>query len=136
MVVLWGRTGTGKTKRAYALASKCLDPLTNEPVRYYSKASYNKWWPNYAGQQLVIIDEYAGQWDMGYLLSVLDRYPLDIEYKGGGLQLQATKFIITSNLHPAEWYTTAKLEHKEALNRRLTTVINVESLEQEIDIQL
>lgn len=126
VVVLWGETGLGKTKRAYELASSL-------PGEYYVKMSYNQWWRNYRGEKTIIIDEFAGQWPLCYLLQVLDRYAMDIEYKGGGINLQADKFIITSNINPLDWYTGQNNSHQLALQRRLNTVINITALDQEIE---
>jgi len=132
VVVLWGLTGTGKTKRAYELATKILG---EQGLSFYVKAAYNMWWQDYHGEWVVIIDEYCGQWPIAYLLTVLDRYPMNIEYKGGSTQLQARMFIITSNTPPQEWYLTAPQEQKDALLRRCNRNIQVTSLEQEIDIE-
>jgi len=131
VVVLWGPTGTGKTKRAYDLATKILG---EQGLAFYVKASYNLWWQNYHGERVIIIDEYAGQWPIAYLLTVLDRYPMDIEYKGGSTQLNGKLFLITSNTPPQEWYLTAAQEQKDALLRRCNKNINVTSLEADYEI--
>lgn len=133
VVVLWGLTGTGKTKRAYEMASKIRDEQLKP---YYVKPSYNMWWPNYHGEEVIIIDEYSGAWPIDYLLLVLDRYPLDVEVKGGNVQLKGRLFIITSNTPPQEWYLTAAQEKKDALLRRCNRNINVTSLEEEIELNI
>lgn len=131
VLVLWGETGTGKTKRAYEVASS-LSPDDN----YYVKTSYNQWWQGYRGQEVVLIDEYAGQWPMPYLLLVLDRYALTVEYKGGSANLRASKFILTSNIHPDEWYPHAKPEHLAALKRRLSKVVEIKDKNANYDLTL
>lgn len=128
VLVLWGKTGCGKTKLAYELASS--DP----EVPFYSKPTFNHWWPNYRGEKTVILDEFAGQWPLVYLLQVLQRYPMQIEYKNGGANLQADKFIITSNIDPQDWYIGQSNEHKAALARRITKVINVKSRNANYDL--
>jgi len=133
VVVLWGLTGTGKTKRAYELASKLHE---ERGMSFYVKPSYNMWWPGYAGEELVIIDEFSGGWPIDYLLLVLDRYPLSVEVKGGNVNLKAKNFIITSNTPPQEWYLTAPQEKKDALLRRCNQNINVTSLEEEYNIEI
>lgn len=65
--------------------------------------------------------------DLGEMLRLLDRYPLAVEVKGSSVQVQATQWIITSNLHPSEWYLKASLEHKAALTRRFTKVEYVDN---------
>ena len=39
------------------------------------------------------------------LQRLLDWYPLWVEIKGGSLPMLATRYVITSNQHPADWYT-------------------------------
>lgn len=107
--VFWGKTGTGKSRRAWNEAG----------VSAYSKAPLNKWWCGYHGECNVVIDEFRGILSISNLLRWLDRYPVRVETKGGSVPLLATHFWITSNLSPDEWYPEADAETKAALNRRL-----------------
>lgn len=66
VIVLWGETGMGKTKRAYDIAEKSGKP-------FYVKPSGSKWWNGYNGQEVCIIDEIAGQIPLAELLMWLDR---------------------------------------------------------------
>jgi len=95
--VYWEKTGTGKTRKA----------LWKMPDAYIKPNG--KWWPLYTGQQNVIMDDFRAHPDFTFdeLLRVLDRYPHIVETKGGHVQLQAKKFIITSNLEPDLWYKDA-----------------------------
>ncbi|QCX35049.1 replication-associated protein [Ninurtavirus muliumi] len=108
--VFWGPTGTGKSRRAWEEAG--LDA--------YIKNPRTKWWDSYRGQKHVIIDEFRGTIDIGYLLLWTDRYPVTMENKGSHLCLQATTFWITSNLPPEKWYPDVDQETMNALMRRLT----------------
>lgn len=112
--VLWGSTGTGKSRRAW----------TEAGVEAYPKDPNTKFWCGYSGQEFVIIDEFRGRIDISHLLRWLDRYPVRVEVKGGSYPLQATKFWITSNLHPREWYPEVDAATVEALMRRFE-IINV-----------
>lgn len=107
--VFWGATGTGKSRRAW-------DEATFEA---YSKDPRTKFWCGYKGQDTVVIDEFRGGIDIAHLLRWLDRYPVRIEVKGGSRPLTATKFWITSNLHPEHWYPDCDRETMSALMRRL-----------------
>lgn len=72
-IVLYGETGTGKTRRAYEIAEKSGLP-------FYVKPSGSKWWNGYNGETVCIIDEIAGQVPLPELLMWLDRFvasPLD-----------------------------------------------------------
>lgn len=108
--VFWGRTGTGKSRKAWDEAG--LDAFIKNPR--------TKWWDGYRGQEHVIIDEFRGSIDIAYLLLWLDRYPCVVEIKGGSRPLCAKKIWITSNLNPrTEWFPDEKEETMNALVRRL-----------------
>lgn len=110
--VYWGGTGTGKSRRAWSEAgvdAYCKDPRT-------------KFWCGYEGDQNVVIDEFRGGIDVSHLLRWLDRYPVRVEVKGGSRPLKATKFWITSNISPDEWYPELDQETKDALRRRLKVI--------------
>lgn len=82
------------------------------PVNY-------RWWDGYKNQDAVIIDEFRGAISIENVLRWLDRYPVLIEVKGGTIPLRASRFVITSNLHPRNWYPDADELTKQALLRRL-----------------
>ncbi|QDJ95273.1 replication-associated protein [Capybara virus 33_cap3_6684] len=109
IVVLWGRTGTGKSRRAWDEAT--LDAYPKDPR--------TKWWDGYTGQDNVVIDEFRGGVDIAHVLRWFDRYPVLVETKGGAVPLRATTIWITSNLSPRAWYPTLDEETYEALERRL-----------------
>lgn len=97
VILLIGITGTGKSRGA------------NEkyPNAYWKMA--NKWWDHYDGETEVILDDFNGEIDLQYILRMTDRYPMIIETKGSTQQLQATKFIFTSNKEPKEWWKEVDL---------------------------
>lgn len=119
--VYWGPTGTGKTFRAHS-------EIRERGLPYYDKNPLTKWWDGYRGQVLCLIDEFAGRVDIVNLLRWLDRYPCNVEVKGYSVPLEATEFWITSNINPRDWYPDADPNHKAALLRRLTNIINIVSL--------
>lgn len=107
--VYWGTTGVGKSRRAWDEAG----------MEAYPKDPRNKWWCGYCGQSNVVIDEFRGDIGISHLLRWLDRYPVSVETKGSSTPLRATKFWITSNLDPRQWYPDLDEETKQALLRRL-----------------
>lgn len=113
--VFWGPTGTGKSRRAWEEAG----------VDAYVKNPRTKWFDGYRGEKNVIIDEFRGSIDISYLLRWLDRYPVTVEKKGTQVPLQATKFWITSNIPPEQWFMDVDIETQLALKRRLTEIINI-----------
>lgn len=108
--VFWGKTGTGKSRRAWAEAS----------LEAYPKDPRTKFWDGYREHANVVIDEFRGDIDIAHMLRWLDRYPVIVEVKGGSRVLRAERFWITSNLDPRAWYPSADEETKLALLRRLT----------------
>lgn len=90
--VVCGETGVGKSRTARELY----------PNAYWKPRS--NWWCGYTGQKVVIIDDFYGwlSWDL--LLRLCDRYPLDVETKGGSVAFVAETIVITSNKDYSEWY--------------------------------
>lgn len=113
-VVYWGRTGTGKSRKAWNDAG--LEAFPKDPR--------SKFWCGYRGQKHVIIDEFRGGIDVGHLLRWLDRYPVNVEIKGSSTALFAQKFWICSNLSPEEWYPELDEESRLALRRRFKAVVH------------
>jgi len=110
--VFWGRTGTGKSRRAWSEAG--LDA--------YPKNARTKFWDGYRNQEHVVMDEFRGAIDIGNILTWFDRYPVIVEVKGSSICLVATTMWITSNLHPNDWYPQLDNETRAALLRRLNIV--------------
>ena len=91
---LWGKTGTGKTRRAFELAAN------NSPPTCYCKDPNNKWWDGYQGEEIVVIEEWEpkNECTASKLKIWADRYPFAGEIKGGTLQkIRPRKIIVTSN---------------------------------------
>jgi len=107
--VYWGRTGTGKSRRAWEEAG--MDAYTKDPN--------TKFWCGYNGQRNVVLDEFRGRIDVSHLLRWLDRYPVNVEIKGSSVPLCAERIWITSNLDPRTWYPELDEETVLALVRRL-----------------
>jgi len=105
----WGKTGTGKSRRAWDEAG----------LLAYPKDPSTKWWDGYRGNAEVIIDEFRGRIAIEHILRWLDRYPVLIETKGGATVLNATRIWLTSNVDPRLWYPESNIESVEALLRRL-----------------
>lgn len=107
--VFWGRTGTGKSRRAWEEAGEGA----------YSKDPRSKFWDGYDDQQHVVIDEFRGGIDVSHLLRWTDRYPVRVEVKGSSKPLVCTKLWITSNVPPQKWYPDLDEETLSAVMRRL-----------------
>lgn len=110
VVVYWGATGLGKSRRAWEEAT----------LNAYPKDPRTKFWDGYRGQENVVMDEFRGDIDVAHLLRWFDRYPVIVEIKGSSVVLSAKKIWITSNLSPRDWFPNLDEATKEALLRRLT----------------
>jgi len=110
--VFWGRSGSGKSRRAWEEAG--LDAYPKDPR--------TKFWCGYRGQVNVVIDEFRGGIDIGHLLRWLDRYPVIVEIKGSSTVLSAERIWITSNIPPESWYPDVDAETMVALKRRLKVI--------------
>ena len=113
----YGPTGTGKSRRAFEQAA--------EDSSYYVKDPSTKWWDGYDGQSTVIIDDYRTDFcTFSYLLRLLDRYPMRIEFKGGYTQFLARKIIITTPKEPRETWNLKSEEQLEQLVRRVDHIMH------------
>ena len=111
-VVYWGSTGLGKSRRAWHEAGN--DAYVKDPL--------TKWWEGYQGQANVIIDEFRGIISIAHILRWLDRYPVNVECKGGSTPLRTTRYWITSNIHPRSWYPELDEPTYKALERRMEII--------------
>lgn len=96
VIVLKGLPGTGKTRYCYA----------TYPDLYRSASPDLKWFDGYQGEKVVLFDDYRGGADEGFLLQLLDIYPLQVPVKGGFVRFAPDIIFLTSNLdiiqaHPA-----------------------------------
>lgn len=117
ILVLWGETGVGKTRRVWEFVNH--DELWVHPG--------GRWFDGYVGQRAVLFDDFDGGWfKLTYLLKLLDRYTFQVPVKGGYTWWNPTWIYITANQHPKEWYINSHDEHKRALMRRLNEFGNIE----------
>lgn len=111
VIFLIGSSGTGKTRWAWE----------NYP-ELYSKPEGN-WWDGYTGQNTILLDDYYGDIPYSQFLKVLDRYPLNLQIKGGFTPALYTTVIITSNDNYDRWYP----QHEGAITRRIHQIINLDN---------
>lgn len=109
VTVYWGRTGTGKSRRAWDEAG----------MGAYPKDPRTKFWDGYRNHECVVMDEFRGGIDIAHLLRWFDRYPVVVEVKGSSVVLAAKRIWITSNIDPRQWYPDLDEETLAALLRRL-----------------
>jgi len=84
----YGPTGTGKTRRAVEMYPDA-----------YIKDPKERWWDGYAGEEVVIIDDFDKYQVAlgGDMKRWCDHYPFMAPVKGGYMKIRPLKVIVTSN---------------------------------------
>lgn len=115
VVVFFGKPGSGKTKAAYE----------QFPDLFAFPIGKDLWSDGYMGQKEVLLDDFAGEMRLVDTLRFLDRYPIQIPKKGGFNWWCPESIIITTNVHPKDWYDYSKRKDSEiALRRRIIAVFD------------
>lgn len=117
VIYLWGPSGCGKTRRAIEDGAV--------PITYQ-----NRFFAGYGGEDVVLIDdvdETTWEGSRQTLLQLLDRYPYNINIKGGSRNWKPRKLYMTSNFPPHEVFgfgPTGVID--PAIKRRITEVVEME----------
>lgn len=115
VIVYWGPTGTGKTRRVFEEA---------ENLWIYPGSG---WFDGYDQHEDVLFDDFSGsEFKLPYLLKVLDRYPMKVPVKGDFVNWAPRRIFITSNIDPNSWFSNANPEHVAALFRRIAIIEKIE----------
>ncbi len=112
--VYWGDTGTGKTRKVHDAEADLWTASDNQLV----------WFDGYQRQPAVLFDDFVGckNSKFGFLLRLLDRYPMQVPVKGGFVNWAPKRIYITSNLDPRNWFLGVTAAQELALRRRFTSV--------------
>lgn len=131
--VLWmfGQTGTGKTRCAFELG-RALSRDGFDGDIWVSSGTL-RWFDGYDGQSVVIFDDFRAKQvpSFAFFLRLLDRYPLEVEFKGGFVGWNPAVIICTCPYDVDECFRTRKEHVPEdiaQLNRRIDKVVELESL--------
>lgn len=92
---LIGSTGSGKTKVFSDLAQEFGEDYVYM-ISDYTSGGFDK----YAGERVLILDEYRGQWPYHQLLSILDRYKVQVHARYSNVFALWNEVYITSPLAP------------------------------------
>lgn len=92
----WGKTGCGKSHKVF----KNYNPLT-----HYNKDLETKWWDGYKQQDIVIFNEFRGQFTFSFLLNLIDKWPLNVSIRNKeSIPFTSKLILITSSVHPKDIY--------------------------------
>jgi len=132
VIVLFGPPGIGKSKFLF----KELVQSVEEVYPLMQVRNSTVWWDSYDGEEVVGIDDCYGWLPWGYLLKLLDRYPMLVETKGGSCHFRSKMIVITSKAHPNTWYKYDDKIRWEALDRRISRLLTRNSGEEDwIDLK-
>lgn len=112
---LTGPAGSGKT--SYVMKKHGSKNVFKLDSGADSKFLFN----GYQGQDVLLIDDYAGWIKYTYLLHILDGYHLPLNVKNGRTFAKWTKVYITSNVKPGNWY----VKIGDNLKRRVAKCLEV-----------
>ena len=85
--VLWYYGEMAKTNAWWGHAEQVYTPVSM------------KWWDGYDAHKIVVIDNIIKE-DLRYLNRLTDKFPFRAETKGGSRQVQYTRIIFASEVHP------------------------------------
>lgn len=114
---LWGLTGTGKTQYVFD-HHECGDIYIKDNT---------KWWDGYAGEPIVLIDDFDGKWPFRDFLRLLDKHKYQGQYKGGYVNINPTHIYITCEFppHMVNWSMCEQSPNTLAqVMRRLSVVLH------------
>lgn len=81
------------------------------------------WWNNYSQQDVILIDDFDGNWPFRDLLRLLDHYPYQGQYKGGYIKICSDYIYITCEYPPDHYYNGTQLLQ---IKRRIDNIIMIE----------
>lgn len=113
---IFGATGTGKTRST-------LEKYGYEGC--YRATDYTHPFDAYAGQDVLILDEFRSDLKIGEMLNFLDGYPLELPCRYANKVACYTKVYIISNISLEEQYPSIQLEHPSTWQAFLRRIHNV-----------
>lgn len=117
VVYVWGRPGSGKSRFVQEESLR----LCNGRVAWLSDNSL-RWFDGFfSGAKGVVLDDFAGEPRIEFLLRLFDRYPLRVPIKGGFLNWAPRIVWVTSNYPIEHWYGDQD-QHFIALMRRIDDI--------------
>lgn len=104
---MWGEPGCGKSRLVRYLVN-----ILHGGEAYWASESDQCWFDGYAGQKVVVFDEFYAKIPLQQMLKILDFGQLRLPVKGSFVNLQANIFYFTAN-HPPD-YCYAGLDRQSA----------------------
>lgn len=105
VIVFYGPPGTGKSEKARQLFPKA-----------YVRPSDSRFWLQYNGQRDIILDDFAGQFEISDFLRLTDCYGYVVRQMFGSHPTSFQNVILTTNILPWMWYSSYPYK---AISRRI-----------------
>jgi hypothetical protein len=111
VIYISGPTGTGKTRSLYEIYGAKAYKITD-----YEKGPFD----NYNGEEIIILEEFRGDFTIKFMLQLLDRYPMQLPCRYANKWACYTKVFILSNIDIDEQYPNMRFSPTyDALLRRI-----------------
>nr|WP_284869348.1 hypothetical protein [Corynebacterium sp. MSK107]MDK8703488.1 hypothetical protein [Corynebacterium sp. MSK107] len=117
--VLWlyGPPGTGKTSLAVDIGGD----------DFYRVTDYSHPFDSYAGEKTLILDEFDGSMPLSLVLNILDVWPMSLPARYANKAAAYTHVVMVSNESPRGYYLWEPASRRQALARRIDTIIHIDS---------
>lgn len=117
VTVLIGPSGCGKTSHVFETEEDLFTLICEKGKPL--------WFDGYQGQEALLIDEFCMDCiDYGFLLTLLDLYPVRLPVKGSHTIAKWKRVYITSNARLSRWYSGKGRNEMEPLMRRIHCIHN------------
>lgn len=117
VIWLYGPPGTGKTSLAVEMGGKS----------YYRVTDYQNPFDAYSGEEVLILDEFDGEMRLSTLLNVLDIWPTTLPARYADRVAAYNQVVLISNEVPCSFYAWAPVSRRQALARRINTIMHVDT---------
>jgi len=119
----YGPSGSGKTRKAFNFQGHDKTYMVSKPDN-----GRPLWWDGYdpTFHTTIILDDFYGWLPWSYILRLLDRYPFQVEIKGGKIHFNSPHIFLTSNQHPDKWYKNIPNDDLTPLLRRIDKIELIE----------
>lgn len=131
--VYWlsGPTGVGKTRAAHEFSQYMGIPSDRDNI-WISRGTF-QWFDGYSGQKLAIMDDFRAKQlpNFAYLLRLLDRYDMQVPFKGGFAEWRPEVIIFTCPTNPDICFEKRKEHVPEDINqlhRRITLIVEMNQI--------
>lgn len=120
----WGWTGTGKTRAAISI-SEALSRQHDMPENdYWISSGGLTWFDGYDGQLVAVLDDFRAKHagSFAWFLRLLDRYDMDVPFKGGFVRWLPHYIFITCPYTPKECFFTRNEHVPEDIKQLLRRI--------------